>query len=71
VARVAQPYQQETNIGALTDTILQKDVLLVAQGSALEERGASMSSLLQQVDVARAELEQVRRRTEGKCLNFV
>jgi hypothetical protein len=69
VARAAQLLLKKMAIGELTDTLLQKDVLLEVQGSALDERGASMSSLLQHVDVARAQLEEGNRRTEGKCLN--
>jgi len=34
--------------------------------TALKERGASVSALLQQVDVARVQLEEEKGRTEGK-----
>jgi len=47
VARAAQLQLKETAIGALADTILQKDVHLEVQGSALDEKGASMSLVLQ------------------------
>ena len=72
-ARAARSQHQEAAIEALTITLMQKDALLEAQGdalrsaeTALEERGASVSAFLQQVDAARAELNE-RSRTEGKC----
>ena len=63
-ARAARSQHQETAIEVLTDTLVQKDALLEAQGdalrsaeTALEERGASVSAFLQQVDAAWAELD--------------
>ena len=57
---------------------MQKDALLEVQGdalrspeTALEERGASMSVLLQEVDAARVELDEERRRTEGEYRNWL
>jgi len=57
---------------------VQKDALLEVQGdalrsleTALEERGASMSALLQEVDAARVELDEERRRTEGEYRNWL
>jgi len=57
---------------------VQKDALLEVQGdalrsaeTALEERGASVSAFLQQVDAARAELDEERRHTEGKYRNWL
>ena len=45
-ARAAELQLKEAAIMALTDTFVQKDVLLKEQRSALEEREASMSLLL-------------------------
>jgi hypothetical protein len=77
-ARAARSKHQEAAIEALTNTLVQKDALLKAQGDALrsaettlKERGASVSVLLQQVDVAWAELDEERRRTEGKHQNWL
>ena len=71
----AQLLRQETAIGALVGTLAQKDALLEVQGealhyaeTALEERGAALLALQQQADVARAQLEKEKERTEGKCL---
>ena len=57
---------------------MQKDALLEVQGdalrsveTALEESGASVSVLLQQVDAARAELDEERMHTEGKYRNWL
>ena len=64
-ARAARSQHQEATIKALTDTLVQKDALLEAHGdalrsveTALEERGSSVSVLLQQVDTVRAELDE-------------
>ena len=38
--------------------------------TALEERGAALSALQQQADVTRAQLEEERECTVGKCLKF-
>jgi len=46
-ARAAELQLKDAAIMALTDAFVQKDVLLEEQRSALEEREASMSSLLQ------------------------
>ena len=70
MARAAELQLKEAAIRTLTDTLQEKDILLEVQGSALEEMGASLSLLLQEVDVARAQLEEERRCTEGKCLKF-
>ena len=77
-ARVARSQHQEAAIEALTDTLVQKDALLEVQGdalrsaeTALEERGASVSALLKEVDAARVELDEERRRTEGEYRNWL
>ena len=77
-ARAARSQHQEAAIEALTDTLVQKDALLEAQGdalrsveTALEERGASVSAFLQQVKAARTELDEERRRTEDKYRNWL
>ena len=76
--RAAWSQHQEAAIEVLTNTLVQKDALLEVQGdalrraeTALEEKGASMSMLLQQVDAARAELDEERRRTEGEYRNWL
>jgi len=67
LAASAARSQQKVAIEALTNALVEKDALLEAQEDALEERGASVSALLQEVDAAWAELDKERRRTEGKC----
>jgi hypothetical protein len=61
----------------LTNTLVQKDVILETREvairdaeTALKEKEASLSALQQQADAARALLEKERERTEGKYLKF-
>ena len=64
-------------VTTLTDTLVQKDVVLKAQEVAiqdaevaLQEKEASLSALQEQANTARARLEKEQERTEGKYLKF-